>query len=465
MVGSRRPRRPATVRVRLTVLAALLVGLGLVAGGLVMLALVRHDLLGNVRDDALNRARATVELLGAGELPGTLPSSGENPAVVQVVDRGGRVLTASEDLRGKGPLLTRWPERGETMTATLRNAPIGEGGDYTVVGLAASRAGEPVAVYAASALEPVGEGVGATATALAVVVPVLLVVVAGTAWLLVGRTLRPVEAIRERVTEITASELDRRVPQPATEDEVGRLARTMNEMLARLQDAHDRQRRFVGDASHELRSPLAAIRTRIEVGLAHPTETDWVRLAQTVHREGARLEHLVDDLLVLSRTDGCASPEAQLVDLDELVLLEVEAVRARGRVMVEVAPFSAARLSGRPDDLRRMVRNLLDNAERHARSGVVVGLSTEDGVAELVVADDGEGIPPDHAERVFERFFRLQPARDRDSGGAGLGLAIVRDVATAHGGQTWLACTVGGAEFHVRLPLDGSTGVGGQAGR
>jgi signal transduction histidine kinase len=457
-------RRPTTVRVRLTILAALLVGLGLVAGGLVMLALVRHNLMENAENDALNRARSTVEMLAADGLPATLPSSGENPAVVQVVDRDGRVLMASEALRGKPALLSRWPGEG-VLTATLKNVPIGERGDYTVVGLAASRAGEPVAVYAASALEPVSEGVGAAATALAVVVPVLLIVVAGTAWLLVGRALRPVEAIRERVTEITAKELDRRVPEPPVQDEVGRLARTMNEMLARLQDAHDRQRRFVGDASHELRSPLAAIRTRVEVGLAHPADTDWVRLAQSVHREGARLEHLVDDLLVLSRTDAAAStkrggPEGlgggrdatPPVDLDEVVLEEVESVRARGKVSVELAPFSAARLPGRRDDLRRMVRNLLDNAERHADRAVVVGLSTEDGTAELVVRDDGAGIPPEHAEQVFERFFRLQPGRDRDSGGAGLGLAIVRDVAIAYGGRTWLAPTEVGAEFHVRLP-------------
>jgi signal transduction histidine kinase len=133
----------------------------------------------------------------------------------------------------------------------------------------------------------------------------------------------------------------------------------------------------------------------------------------------------------------------------------MEAVRARGRVAVDLAPFSAARLHGRPDELRRVVCNLLDNAERHARQTVVVGLSTDGAAAELVVSDDGDGIPPEHRERVFERFFRLQPARDRNSGGAGLGLAIVRDVVAGHGGRTWLASTTTGAEFHVRLPMEG----------
>jgi signal transduction histidine kinase len=444
--------RLATVRVRLTVLAALAVGAGLLAGGAVVLALVRQNLMSNARNDALNAARATAALVAAAELPGTLPGVGENATVVQVVDRGGRVVTASEQLRGKPPLLSRWPDGG-MLTTTLRTAATGERGDYTVVGLLVRRSGEPLAVYAASSLEPVNDGVTATAGALGAVVPVLLLVVTGAAWLLVGRALRPVEAIRRQVSGITASELARRVPEPAVRDEVGRLAQTMNEMLARLQAAHERQRRFAGDASHELRSPLAAMRTRLEVGLAHPAGTDWVTLARSVHRDGLRLQHLVDDLLLLSRTDGGAAPAAGPVDLDELVLLEVEELRARGTVRVALTPFSAARVHGRPDDLRRVVRNMLDNAERHARRQVVVGLSTEDSVAELVVADDGDGIPPSYRERVFERFFRLQPARDRDSGGAGLGLAIVRDIVVGHGGRAWLAATPTGAEFHAELPL------------
>jgi signal transduction histidine kinase len=442
-----------TVRVRLTVLAVLIVGIGLAAGGTVVLVLVRHNLMANAANEAQQRARATAALFAVGRLPPMLPAAGEDRAVVQVVDRDGHVVAASAELRDRGPLLSRWPENG-MLTVTLRRPPIGDGADYTVAGLVAEHAGQPVAVYAASSLEPVSEGVEATAFALAVAFPVLLVVVGGTSWLLIGRALRPVEAIRSQVAEITASELDRRVPEPRIQDELGRLARTMNAMLARLQQAHDRQRRFVSDASHELRSPLATILTQVEVGLAHPADTDWVRLAQDVHREGGRLDRLVDELLALSRADGdAAQDKIEPVDLDELVLLEIDAVRARGKVSVDLSPFSAVRLRGRPDQLRRLVRNLLDNAERHAERVVTVGLSSDARVAELVVADDGEGIPVAERERVFDRFFRLQPARDRDSGGAGLGLAIVRDVAAAYGGQVWVADARQGAELHVRLPL------------
>jgi len=268
----------------------------------------------------------------------------------------------------------------------------------------------------------------------------------------VGRALRPVEAIRERVTEITASQLDRRVPEPPADDEVGRLARTMNEMLARLEEVHERQRRFAADAAHELRSPLASLRTRLEIGLAHPAGTDWVRVAGDLHRETVRLAGLTDELIVLALADGVTEP-VEWVDLDEVVLTEIDAVRTRGVVDVELTSFSAARLRGRAGELSRVVRNLLDNAEHHARHRITVSLWTAERFAELIVADDGPGIPASDQAKVFERFFRSQRARDRDTGGAGLGLAIVREVTERHGGVVWLAEAAEGACFHVRLPL------------
>jgi len=453
MVASRWTGRLTTIRVRLTVLAVVTVGIGLAAGGIIVLILVRHSLTVIAENDANQRARDTVTLLANGGSAQISPAAAKDGAAVQIVNRAGRVVAASEQLRGQGPLLSRWPDAG-AQRATLRHPPFGDGADYLVVGLATTVSGEPMAVYAARSLDPVSEGVEATTSALALAVPALLVVVAGTSWLLVGRALRPVEAMRSQVATITASELDRRVPEPALQDELGRLAHTMNAMLTRLQDARDRQREFVGDAAHELRSPLAAILTQLEVGLAHPKDTDWVKLARDLHREGSRLDRLTDELLALARAEGdTPQPNLEWVDLDELVLIEVDAVRARAKVTVELSPFSAARLSGRPDELRGVVRNLLDNAERHAESAITVGLSCDGEVAELVVADDGDGIPPQYRERVFDRFFRLQAARDRDSGGSGLGLAIVRDVVEGYGGHVRIAPSASGAEFHVRIPL------------
>jgi signal transduction histidine kinase len=408
-----------------------------------------------------------------------LPGEGDREdSFLQLVDDRGTVVAATANVRGMAAAVAPLPPGAEPSFHAVSDVPLSTHRFRVLASPVRSGSGGRTLVVAKN-LDDVDETVRILTASLILAIPAVVAVLAFLVWWLTGRVLRPVEAIRSEVANIQGTDLQRRVPVPGSYDEISRLARTMNAMLDRVEHATERQRRFVADASHELRSPLAAIRTRIEVGLAHPDGTDWVGLARSIHREGARLEHLVDDLLVLSRTDGSASAaggsagtaggssgtvgrgEAEVADLDELVLAEVEAVRARGRVAVKLAPFSAARLPGRPDDLRRLVRNLLDNAERHAAGAVRVSLSTEDGAAELVVADDGEGIPPGDAERVFERFFRLQPARDRDSGGAGLGLAIVRDVATAHGGRAWVAPTAGGAEVHVRLPLGGA---GRQAG-
>jgi signal transduction histidine kinase len=476
-------RSRLTIRVRLTALAVLIVAVGLVAGSAIVLALVEENLLAGAENAARQRASDTAALVAAGAVSSTVDNR-----LVQVVDRGGQVLAASPELRGRPPLLSAWPTPGplvETVTATSD----GESGEFLVVAvpttiplgaspqtpeeaqpphpppsLGASPQtpeeaqpphrpldGSPVAVYAASSLETVTEGVDATASALLIAVPVLLVIIGAASWLLVGRTLRPVEAMRRQVAEITADDLDRRVPEPPAADELGRLASTMNAMLARLQQAHELEHRFAGDAAHELRSPLAAILTQLEVGLAHPADTDWLALARSVHREGTRLDRLTDELLTLSRADDHRPFEP--VDLDELVLSEVDLVRARGRVSVDLSALSAARLPGRPEDLRRVIRNLLDNAERHAASVITVGLTADTAVAELVIADDGDGIPEADRAAVFTRFHRLQPARDRDTGGAGLGLAIARGIVEAHGGRIWAAPAPGGADLHVRLPL------------
>jgi signal transduction histidine kinase len=457
-------QRLTTIRVRQTLVALLVVGLALLVGGGLVLALVRRDLVGSAERQARQRAEETAALVRLGPLPAVLPpqlpAGGEDRVVVQVVDPAGRVQSASADLRGEGPLLAARPG-AEPVTGTVQRSTGGERTDFRVVGLRAGGDGAPL-VYAASSLEPAHEATAAAATGLAVAVPLLLICVGVTSWRLVGRSLRPVEAIRAQVDQITPGQLDRRVAEPPGQDELRHLARTMNTMLDRLQRAQQRQRRFVSDASHELRSPLAAIRTRVEVGLAHPDRTDWVALARAVHREGARLDRLVDDLLTLASAPaagaaGAAAEAAALedVDLDEVVLDEVEAMRARGEVAVDLAALSPVRLRSRPEQLRLIVRNLLDNAERHAAARVEIGLAACGAAAELVVSNDGDPVPAAERERVFDPFHRLQPARDRASGGAGLGLAIVRDAVTAHGGRVWFADCAAGAEVHVQLPVAG----------
>jgi signal transduction histidine kinase len=285
--------------------------------------------------------------------------------------------------------------------------------------------------------------------------PVFLLLAFATVWLVVGRALRPVERIRLAVTEITAADLARRVPEPATDDEIAALARTMNDMLARLDAAAERQRRFVADASHELRSPLTAIRTGLQVGLAHPDKAPWPSIATRAGRQAERLEALVSQLLVLARSDSHRlAARRRDVDVADLLADVLAGTTIRDGVRIEVESAPGTRTQGDPDDLARAFRNIVDNAVRHARSTVRIGsTATADGVR-VTVADDGPGVPVGDRERVFDRFVRLDASRAHANGSSGLGLAIAKEIVTAHGGTVAFADPgdVPGARVVVELP-------------
>jgi|GEM_PF-604584 len=327
----------------------------------------------------------------------------------------------------------------------LTLAGLGEGGGLSVLTGVVGRS------VVLPSLETVQQDVERFSRMIAVGVPVLVAVVAILTWLVVGRALHPVEAIRSRVAQIGAFDLHQRVPDPGTGDEVSRLAATMNRMLDRLQRSSDRQRRFISDASHELRSPLASLRTQLEVALAHPEKVDWSGVASGVLEEGVRMERLVDDLLALARADeGVVLAHTEELDLGEI--MSQEALRVEG-LTVDAGEVGEARLRGDALALRRVVRNLLDNARRHASSRIVLRVTLEKGQVVAVVEDDGAGIPEAERQQVFERFARLGEARDRDAGGTGLGLAVVREVVEAHGGTVMAEeGDAGGARLVVRLP-------------
>jgi signal transduction histidine kinase len=279
---------------------------------------------------------------------------------------------------------------------------------------------------------------------------VLLLVVGGVTWLVTRRALRPVEGIRGEMAAVTASgDLSRRVPEPEARDEIARLARTTNQTLAALEASVERQRRFVADASHELRSPIASLRTQLEVALAHPELLD-VRGAV---EDTVRLQRLAADLLLLARLDAGERPrEGSRVEMAALVREELSQ-RAGERVPVHV-DLCHVEVAGPRGQLARVLGNLLDNAQRHAATEISLTLRSEGGRAVLAVADDGAGVPGAERERIFERFVRLDDARSRDDGGAGLGLAIARDVAERHGGTlTVRESAAGGALFELRLPV------------
>jgi signal transduction histidine kinase len=284
--------------------------------------------------------------------------------------------------------------------------------------------------------------------------PVLVLFVGLIAWLLVGRALRPVEQLRATVETISRSTLEQRVDVPPSHDEVARLATTMNTMLERLQRSRDHERRFVSDASHELRSPLASIRAQLEVGIAgDDVRSDVEAIRAGVLADTIRLERIVGDLMELARSEETTGRPDAAVALDVIVADEITAVQRCSPIEITADGIDDTVVRGRSDALARVTRNLLDNAVRHAEGRVLVGLHHTDGWAELTVDDDGPGVPVESEHRIFDRFARLDESRDRSTGGVGLGLAVVRAVVEHHGGTAGCARSpLGGARFFVRLP-------------
>ncbi|KAA9153413.1 HAMP domain-containing protein [Microbacterium lushaniae] len=424
-----------SVRARTTAGATAVVAVALIAGALAFFGVLTASVFGSAERSVENRAE---EL--AGRIEGDSPSlvSALEDEIIQVLGADGEVIAAS----------------GEADAEPL---PVGESPDVVRVD------GEPVFLVSEElpgdrvlavgvSVEDETETLGTVALLLTAAVPVLVVLVGVTTWIVVGRALRPVDRIRADVDGITAEHLDRRVPVPDSQDEIAHLAGTMNGMLDRLDASAQAQRRFVSDASHELRSPVAAIRQHAEIAQTHPETISVGELAELVHEEGLRMQGLVDALLLLTRLDEGAAAPQETVDLDDLVLAEVRRLRQSGHT-VDGSGIGAARVAGDPRLLGQLVRNLADNAARHARSRIAFSVGEHSGAATLEVEDDGSGIPAVERERVFERFVRLDEARARDAGGSGLGLAIVRGIATASGGSASVAeSRWGGARFVVRLP-------------
>jgi signal transduction histidine kinase len=333
--------------------------------------------------------------------------------------------------------------------STTRTATTSDGGSFVTVARTATEAASAreLWVIAGRSLASVDETITTVLSLLAVALPLLLLVLAFTIWFVVGRALRPVDRMRQEVDAVTASSLDRRVDDPGTDDEVGRLAHTMNRMLQRLDDSRRSQNRFISDASHELKSPLASLRQYAEVARAHPDRITPDELSSAVLDEGARLEGLVQGMLVLARADerSLARPAA-LVDLDDIVFAEARRLRDSTSLAIDTGGVTASQLRGDAGLLAQLVRNLVDNAARHATSTIALAAHPNDvdGTVVLVVEDDGAGVPEVDRERIFERFVRLDEARARDGGGSGLGLAIVREIAAAHGGTVAVEAAAGG---------------------
>ncbi|MCK6079472.1 HAMP domain-containing histidine kinase [Microbacterium sp. EYE_5] len=442
---------PQSLRARITAAAALIVGVVMVLMSIAFAAVLSAE----VRDATMRAAETRAQEIALRVDEFGADAVGDlDDDIAQVVDASGRVAAASDDAdagplpsdRG-GEIVSYDGERVLVVTQDLDDDGRGQDDDDDDDG--PSREG---VIVLAVPVEDDDATLATTGWLLAASSLLVFVVVAGVTWWVVGRALRPVERIRREVDDITADRLDRRVAEPASGDEIAALATTMNRMLERLDASATAQRRFVSDASHELRSPLATMRQHAELARAHPDATTLDDLADVVSDEGLRMQDLVDSLLVLTRLDETALQRRGTVDLDDLALAEASRLRAAG-VAVDATKVGAAQVAGDERLLGRVVRNLADNAARHAASRVAFGVRVDGAQAVLTVDDDGTGVPEAERERVFERFVRLDEGRARDAGGSGLGLAIVAGVVRASGGTVAVTDSpLGGARFEVRLP-------------
>jgi signal transduction histidine kinase len=437
-------------------------GAALVVAAVLLVSLLHRSLLRDVDARARLRLQDVAAVAARGQLPATLAGGDEDGTTAQLV-AGGRVVAQSPLAGAPAPIASFVPAPGRVAVRTVRHTPIPGDVPRRVAAQRVDTPAGPAVAYVAASLEPVSDSIHALEALLALAVPLLLVLVGGTTWWLVGRTLRPVEAMRRQVAEISAAELDRRVPEPATGDEIHRLAETMNTMLGRLEEAMARQRSFVSDAAHELRSPLAVIRAELDVAASHLETADWPALVERLGATATRMERLVEDLLLLATAEERGPRPRSEVDLDDVVVGQLQPLRTATRLTVDVHGLNAARVWGDRQQLEQVVANLLDNAMRHARTTIAVALGVDGGTAELVIADDGPGVPAEHRDRVFDRFARVDEARARQGGGAGLGLAIARRIVGNHGGSIAFDGTAQGARLVVRLPV-GSNGDSGLNG-
>ncbi|MFI6866210.1 sensor histidine kinase [Nocardia sp. NPDC050406] len=440
-MSERRHWRPASVRARTTAAATLVVALALIAAGWAMIHYVESSLSREV-DNVLHRQLGVAAMaLRDGE---PLP----------LVDRTVTIRIAAPD-----------GETVEPPTIPAIPDPAAPSGLRKVIAIAPAQLttreasttvpvpGEgTVLVTADASTQSIRDATGATTRILLLAGPPLVLLVAALTWFATGRALRPVESIRGEFARLTAQNLGRRVPVPSTRDEIASLATTLNDTLARLEQSTRRERQFIADASHELRSPLANVRTPLEVAARYPDRADWPAVASGALEDLDRLEALITDLLTLARLDTRPELPLNALDLGDLVR-EVLDRRPANAITWTTDIADGITVAGHRTHLSRLITNLLDNADAYAESQATVRLSTADDSAVLGITDDGPGIPAADRDRVFERFARLDTARTRAAGGTGLGLALARDIAVLHHGTLTVTDSTTGAHLTARFPL------------
>jgi signal transduction histidine kinase len=450
----RRPqslRRLSSVRFRVTLIATFFMAIAFTVASVAIVIAERTTLTSGIKDTAqLRAADVAASIAHNSSIP--LATGSREDSLVQVFRNHNDLVTQSSSIEQGVRLSTIDVAPGTSTTRVIEHLPAGDHADYLLVAQSLRQHDDTYTIYVASSLDTVTRSTYILVGMFFVVMPLLVIAVGSMTWIASGRALRPVEAIRRQVEAIESHDLHKRVPEADTGDEINDLARTMNAMLARLQNATERQHRFVSDASHELRSPLAAMRTQLEVELTYQDGRDWKETANDVLDDTLRLQRLVEDLLVLARADASAlKMTREPVALHEIVHREIARMTKSTSVGI-TADIHPITIRGDSRQLERAVGNVLANGLRHATSQVAVTLTVSGDEAVLVVHDDGEGFSDADRERIFERFTRLDDARARDNGGSGLGLAITRELVHAHGGTVKASGTDGG-RFVFRFPM------------
>jgi signal transduction histidine kinase len=459
-------KRRLSIRARLTLFFVLAIALVLAFTGFALVHLVHRSLTAG----AANQIEVEMAMTEAHLATASMPKNGEivlpmqGDVVIQVTNLGGTKVWAASTAIANAPALAH-PKtdfasadgltvkliRDNQTASTLSQIDQGQVQTLTT---ARGRGLIFGFVYGGS----IAHSNAVLMTSVTTSFPLLLLISGGLVWLGLGLALAPIEAIRRRVAVIAAEDLSQRVPMTGGDDEIARMARTLNAMLDRLESSSKFQQEFVSNASHELRSPLTTLLATVERAANDQSNTDWAEVTDTIMREGRRLDVIIDGLFWLARHDeNQIEAEHVDVDLDDLLFEESQRVRAISGLNVDTTAVQPTRVVGDPAMLKRMIRNVVDNATRYATRELHFASYYDKTQAIVTIGDDGEGIDVSQSGPLFERFVRSDPARSRTSGGTGLGLSIVTEIVTQHGGAARFVPVDQGTLMEIRIPVEVSS--------
>ncbi len=444
--------RLSGIRTGAVLAATAALAVALFVGALILRTQLSNSVYSSVEDQALTRASGVAALVETGDFARVLESTDPSPGWVQVINDQGEVVASSANIKSMRTAFAPIKATARPVVGDYSGLPIDDGERLAVASVVARHGEIRYTVLAASPLDLADAADQKLRSTLIVVFPALLALAALVVSLVLRRALRPVEAIRNEVATISTSDLSRRVPVSAGDDEISRLATTMNDMLGRLQQSVEQQRRFVGDASHELRSPMASLRAQLEVSTVDNHDPAWAVTVNDMLTDHDRIERLIRDLLLLARFDSREPLALEPLDLGYVVRREMKR-RPEVPHIERVVEADNALIVADDDSIARILRNLVDNAERHATSSVRVSVKQlTPHMVQLIVSNDGPDIPTAERERIFKRFTRLDDARASDVGGSGLGLAIVAELISAQNGTVAVDPNATGATFVVSFP-------------